>query len=166
MLPCDFNYKFIIIILILLLLFYLLSSNNSKFITNATNIIDDNSIVIDKKLFNKMVDIVTDYSLKGNTINEKYILIYMSTFHLFDMNYDYKKIKALDEKMINYPYIANEIQYPTGRIHLNLQKTIITHITYQISRSERELTGNRETDRQIIYVYLYRLFATLDIIKF
>jgi hypothetical protein len=120
-------------------------------------------INITDQLFDEMVDIVTNYSLMRKNNTEKLLLIYLSTFHLFDMNYDYRMIQKLDEKLKEYPYISNSVNFPKGSMYHNLQKAIITHITYQIANSERNLVHDREKDRQIIHTYLSRLFQSLQI---
>lgn len=123
----------------------------------------DVSIQIEGTMYEKAVDIVTDYSLKSTDHNDKMILIYLSTFHLFDMNFPYQAIKRLDDTLIPYPYIPNEIAYPSGNMHHNLQKAIITHITQQIAGSERQLYHDRDKDRMVIDVYLSNLFTSIGV---
>jgi hypothetical protein len=120
-------------------------------------------IKIDPVTYEKMVDAITNYSLMSNDYNNKLILIYTSTFHLFDMNYGYKAIKKVDDRLVNYPYVPNTIEYPTGNMHNNIQKAIITHITQQIDRSERQFTNDFDADRKIIDVYLNTLFKYINI---
>lgn len=120
-------------------------------------------IQIDKDTYEKMVDIVTDYSLKAKDHNEKMLLIYLSTFHLFDMNYGHMTLKKLDNKIEAYPYFPNNTQFPEGNMHHNLQKAIITHITLQIANSERQLVHDKEKDRVIIDIYLHNLFTGIKV---
>ena len=95
--------------------------------------------------------------------NEKLVLIYLSTFHLFDMNFDYRSVKKLDDKLKNYPYSSDETVYPEGEMYYNLQKAIITNITNKISTSERQLNNDRIKDRQVIDVYLSTLFKSIGV---
>lgn len=120
-------------------------------------------IQIDDKLFEQMVDIVTQYSMMKNTVEEKYILICMATFHLFDMNYDYEMIDKLDKKLQLYPYIPNHVEYPAASMHRNLQKAIITHLSKQIEQSDKQLTHDFEKDRQLIHLYLLKLFTSIGV---
>lgn len=122
-------------------------------------------IIIDNDTYQKMLDAVTDYSLKTTDYNGKLTLIYLSTFHLFDMNYEYKDVKMLDDSLVNYPYYSNHVEFPVGNMHNNIQKAIITHISKNIDSSERQLSHNKEIDRQIIDIYLKDLFKCIDVIK-
>jgi hypothetical protein len=120
-------------------------------------------IEIDAKTFEKMVDIVTNYSLMTNDHDKKLILIYLSTFHLFDMNYGYNAVKRVDDRLSSYPYVPNHIEYPVGNMHNNIQKAIITHITHQIDKSERQFLNEFSADRKIIDIYLSTLFKSIGI---
>jgi hypothetical protein len=120
-------------------------------------------IRISDETYEKMVNIVTDYSMMSENHNEKMILIYLSTFHLFDMNYGYLSIRDIDEKISKYPYYPNNTKFPEGNMHHNLQKAIITHITLQVANAERELVHDKEKDRQVIDIYLNNLFTGIGI---
>lgn len=122
------------------------------------------SIHISKSIYDKMVEIVTNYSMMSNDDNEKVILIYLATFHLFDMNYGQNILTSLDTKITSYPYYPNNIQFPKGNIYHNLQKAIITHITLQITDSERKLVHDKNKDHLVIDIYLSNLFQGIGII--
>jgi hypothetical protein len=128
---------------------------------DSTDIAED--IHINNELFETFTDIVTNYSMMRETIPEKYVLIFLSTFHLFDMNYSYKTLVKLDKQLEDYPYVPNVVTFPVGNLHHNIQKAIITHITLQIYNSERDLVNNREKDREIIRVYLEKLYQSIGI---
>jgi hypothetical protein len=121
-------------------------------------------IKIGTDTYEKMVDAVTNYSLMSNEYNLKLVLIYLSTFHLFDMNYGFNAVKLVDDRLASYPYIPNDVEYPSGNLHKNIQKAIITHITKQIDGSERQLTNDYNADRKIIDLYLGSLFDSIGVI--
>lgn len=127
---------------------------------------DDNVYVIkiDPKTYEEMVDIVTSYSLLMPDYERKLILIYLATFHLFDMNFGFNSIKRVDDRLVSYPYIPNNVNYPSGNLHHNLQKAIITHITEKIDGSERQLINSFNSDRKIVDVYLRSLFSSIGVI--
>jgi len=154
----DYRIALISIMVVMILLITSLTSNYSSEPSN-----DD--IRIEGKLYEKSVDIVTDYSMKSTDNDDKMILVYLSTFHLFDMNFSYDSIKKLDDKLKMYPYVPSQITYPTGNMHHNLQKAIITHITEQITNSDRQLVHNRKKDRAVIDLYLSSLFVALNVKK-
>lgn len=156
-----------IVILICLVVQNTNLSNQNRIIQDqdTTFLLQIPEIQIDKKTYTKMVDIVTDYSLLAQDHDEKMILIYLSTFHLFDMNYGNLSIKKLDDRIEKYPYFPNNTLFPEGNMHHALQKAIITHITLQITNSERRLLHDREKDRVIIDIYLSNLFTGIGIMK-
>lgn len=169
-----FDYRIILICLMVVMLLCLISSyqsdptiaENKTEIDSSSSITNPNissQIFINNDTYKKMVDIVTNYSMMATDQNEKMILIYLSTFHLFDMNYPYLSIKDLDEKTAKYPYYPNDTQFPEGNMHHNIQKAIITHITLQITNSERQLVHDKVKDRVIIDIYLYNLFTGIGI---
>jgi len=121
------------------------------------------NIKINDEILEEMIDIVTEYSMMRSNQNEKIILIYLSTFHLFDMNYDYRSIEELDKKLEKYPYIGNEYEFPQGNRYHNLQKAIITNITKSIVKTEFRLTNDTKSDRKIIELYLKKLFTSIGI---
>ena len=126
--------------------------------------IDDNAeIHIDNELYQKMLDAVTYYSLMTDNHDEKLVLIYLATFHLFDMNYSYLSVAKLDDSLTQYPFTPNHIEYPSGNMHHNLQKAIITNITQHLSSSERVFTTNHDNDRPIIDIYLKSLFRDIKV---
>jgi hypothetical protein len=159
----------VVAVLILLLLNYFssecsnLESNNVSESEQEIRSEDIEDIKITDEILNEMIDIVTTYSMMRQKQNEKMILIYLSTFHLFDMNYDYRSIAKLDKILEKYPYIGNEYQYPTGNMYHNLQKAIITNITLSLTRSEVVLTSERLSDRKIIELYIKKLFRSIGI---
>lgn len=177
------KYILLIIIIILSILSYYtynLDTENKEYTETKKRIYTENELKLlnekdykyDEKLnikisedtFNKYVDIVTDYSLLDKETENKYILIYLATFHLFDMNYSYRSVRQLNDRLIDFPYLSNDIQYPKGSIHDNLQRTIITHITQYIDKSERKFVGDREKDREIIRIYLKNLFGNMEVL--
>jgi hypothetical protein len=125
---------------------------------------ENDDIIITDDVYGKMLDVITYYSLKTNDSDKKMVVIYLATFHLFDMNYGYGEVKKLDKKLVDYPYAPNHIEYPEGNMHKNLQKAIITRITYHITSSDRVLTGDAIKDKQILDVYLTNLFASIGIL--
>lgn len=122
-------------------------------------------IIVDEQIYQKMLDVITHYSLMTHDYDEKLIVIYLATFHLFDMNYEYIDVKTLDEKLHAYPYYPNHVKFPTGNMHNNIQKAIITHISKNIDASDRRMTNDKEKDRHLLDVYLRDLFNGIDIIK-
>lgn len=122
-------------------------------------------ITINEQTYQKMLDAVTHYSLKSNNYNEKLVLIYLATFHLFDMNYEYIDVKRLDDRLVEYPYYPNHMEFPVGSMHNNIQKAIITHISKNIDASERRITNDKEKDRQILDIYLRDLFRNIGVSK-
>ena len=154
-----------VIFILLILLVCLLCSNNDSTNNRYDNYAFRQPISINEQTYQKMLDAVTHYSLKSDNYNEKLVLIYLSTFHLFDMNYEYTDVKILDDKLKNYPAFTNHKEFPTGSMHNNIQKAIITHITKNIDWSERKLTSDQEKDRQILDVYLKDLFKNIGVSK-
>jgi hypothetical protein len=158
----------LIVVILLCLIFNCQPRDKPTDLQNQNGSIDIESeevpcIRISADTYKKMVNIVTDYSMMSSDHNAKMILIYLSTFHLFDMNYGYLTIKKLDDKIKSYPYFPNNTQFPEGNMHYNLQKAIISHITLQIVNSERQLIHDKEKDRTLIDVYLYKLFTGIGI---
>lgn len=139
-------------------------TNTSMNVEPKTNENGTYIIKINTKTYEKMVDAVTNYSLMSNDYPVKLVLIYLSTFHLFDMNYSFNAVKLVDDRLASYPYIPNNVEYPSGNLHKNIQKAIITHITKQIDGSERQLTNDYTADRKIIDLYLGSLFSSIDVI--
>ena len=119
-------------------------------------------IKIDEELYNKMLDIVLYYSKKSPKQNMKLTLIYLSTFHLFDMNYSLNMLKQLDASLNKYPFVAGTISYPSGNMHHNLQKAIVTNITKHLDHSERMLTDTYN-DRVMLDIYLRQLFNDIGV---
>lgn len=156
--------RFCLIFIVLLLVICLLSKTNN--INNTHDTETHNQISIDDKIYQKMLDAVTHYSLMSKNYDEKLILIYLATFHLFDMNYDYNNVKKLDAKLSDHPYIPNHMEYPVGNMHNNIQKVIITHISENIVDSERQLTNDKNKDREILDVYLITLFKDMGVYKY
>lgn len=123
---------------------------------------DSENITISPELYREMVKIVSSYSMLSQDQGKKQVLIYLSTFHLFDMNFSYKSVKKLDESLKSYPYVPGKVEYPIGNMHHNLQKTIITHITQHIEASDKRLT-NTNDDKKMIDDYLSRLFKNIKV---
>lgn len=153
-----FDYRIGLISIMVVMILLIISSTVNSFDS-------DDEIKIEGQLYEKAVDIVTDYSMKSTDDNDKHILIYLSTFHLFDMNFNYDSVKKLDDKLRRYPYVPSNVAYPTGNMHHNLQKAIITHITEQITISERQLIHDRKKDRAVIDLYLSSLFTGINVKK-
>ena len=167
----DFDANILITIVITLILIILLlnifSSDKSKqkdSLRDSQEEIED--IKINNEILEEMIDIVTTYSMMRPKQNEKMVLIYLSTFHLFDMNYDYRSVEKLDKELENYPYIGNEYEYPKGNKYHNLQKAIITNITKSIVKTEFRLTGDTKSDRKIIGLYIKKLFTSIGIYEY
>lgn len=163
-------YILIIITCVLMCMIIAIYNNQISLPDTTANIdidMDENdipSIHINRQLYEKMVDIVTDYSMKSKIYDEKLILIYLSTFHLFDMNYGIKTIKKLDDSLSAYPYYPNNTHFPAGNMHHNLQKAIITNITLKIINSDLYLSHDATKDRRMIDIYLNNLFTTINIV--
>lgn len=155
----------IIIVVLIICVIEMTSSTDDTTFTNKNNVGTDGVYIIkiDPATYEKMVDAVTNYSLMANDYNNKLILIYLSTFHLFDMNYGHNAVKKVDDRLVNYPYVPNTIEYPTGNMHKNIQKAIITHISQQIDRSERQFMNDYNADRKVIDVYLNTLFKYINV---
>ena len=125
---------------------------------------DIEPIRIPKDTYNRMVDIITEYSLKVTDFNEKLQIIYLTTFHLFDENFAAISIKKLDESLVNYIYISPpNISFPEGNLYHNLQKAIISNITDKIVNSDLGFMNNLKQDRVLIDIYLHNLFTTIGI---
>jgi hypothetical protein len=144
-----------VVIITMILMLYALSNDPIKR--------DPKKIKIDSVMYDKMLNIILNYSKQSNDPHEKLILIYLSTFHLFDMNYSYESIKHLDDSLANYIFISGSYTYPRGNMHHNLQKVIITRIAQHIESSERKL-DNTDIDREMLDIYLYNLFNDLDVL--
>lgn len=142
-----------------------LISSEIDLTTLPSDVSDAPDIIIDEETYQKMLDAVTNYSLMTKDYDRKRIIIYLSTFHLFDMNYSYKPIQKLDNSLVDYPYISSELEYPVGDLYRNLQKAIITHITKNIDMSEKVLSNDRRNDRMIIDIYLRNLFVSIGAMK-
>lgn len=165
--------QLILVVFLAILLLWVISSTeksrvNEEQYSNSSNgneveCSGSNDIKIGITTYDKMVDIVTNYSLMSSDYNKKLVLIYLSTFHLFDMNFSYESVKRLDDKLVKYPYIPNNIEYPSGNMHYSLQKAIITHITQQLDKSEMEFVNEFNADRKIIDIYLSTLFKSIQI---
>lgn len=165
----DINSNILVIIVITIILLIFMSnifkSDNLIYKPNDPNqeLEEIENIKINDEILEEMIDIVTEYSMMRSNQNEKIILIYLSTFHLFDMNYDYRSIEELDKKLEKYPYIGNEYEFPQGNRYHNLQKAIITNITKSIVKTEFRLTNDTKSDRKIIELYLKKLFTSIGI---
>ena len=161
------DYRIILLCLMVLIFFSLLcgQSDTGSMVLGETPVSETpiTPIRISDETYEKMVDIVTGYSMMSQNHDEKMILVYLSTFHLFDMNYGYLSIRDIDEKISKYPYYPNNTKFPEGNMHHNLQKAIITHITLQVANAERELVHDKEKDRQVIDIYLNNLFTGIGI---
>jgi hypothetical protein len=158
----------LIFMICIICLTYLICTNNFSEYDAKTNNIDQknkNIIIIDEQTYYQMLDAITHYSLLTNKYNEKLTLIYLSTFHLFDMNYAYDDVKILDASLIEYPYFPIEMNFPTGNMHNNLQKAIITHINKNIDSSDRKLSDDKINDREILDIYLKDLFKGIGVVK-
>jgi len=164
---CDIKYclLFIIFILVICLTCSICTQDLNEDGISNNNRFSKSIIIIDDDTYQKMLDAVTHYSLKTSDYNGKLTLIYLATFHLFDMNYEYKDVKILDDRLIEYPYYPNHVEFPVGNMHNNIQKAIITHISKNIDSSERKLSHDKEIDRQILDIYLKDLFKGIDVIK-
>jgi len=154
----------IILIIILITIIILCIFQKKEYNTNIIIIDENDNLTIDEITLDEMTDIVTEYSLQSNDYSEKLILIYMSTFHLFDMNFPAVVINKLDLYLAKFKYDYNNYDYPQGDLYHNLQRFIITNITHYIINSERQLQNNFENDREIIYVYLKALFTHSQIL--
>lgn len=155
----EFTYRQIFIcVAIIILLICTIYYHQSKSILTY----NEQPICVNKDTYDKMLDIITNYSLMSNDRHKKLILIYLSTFHLFDMNYDIKSIQKLDDRLANQPYEHNNVYYPEGTMYHNLQKTIITHLTKYLD--DIKLNNNKQHDKIIINVFMNNLFNTLKIL--
>ncbi|VBB18615.1 hypothetical protein YASMINEVIRUS_1078 [Yasminevirus sp. GU-2018] len=134
---------------------------------DLTKYINENAknIEIDETIYQKMLDAVTNYSLTTSDYDKKLAIIYMATMHLFDMNYEYSSVKRLDDSLVEFPYIPNHVSYPSGNMHENIQKAVITHISKHLTSSERQLSTVRETDREMLDIYLRSLFRNISVMK-
>lgn len=148
-----------ILILIILLIVCII---HQYYKTESGLTLDHNPICINNDTYQKMLDIVTNYSLMANDKHKKIILIYLSTFHLFDMNYDIESIKILDNKLSNHTFVASDIEFPQGNMHYNLQKTIITYIIKYLDF--QKLNNTKDHDKIIIDVFLINLFKNLNVL--
>ena len=171
------DYKIILLCLLVLIFVSIGStmfdktSNGSTNIrsTNPSNNNNNNSttqedVQINQQMYDRAVDIVTDYSLKSTEYDDKMTLIYLSTFHIFDMNFSHASIEKLDDSLESYPYVPNSTEFPEGSMHHNLQKAIITNISTCLSNDTAyQLVHDRVKDRVLIDMYLNNLFNQIGV---
>jgi hypothetical protein len=155
----------ILLLLFIVAMMIIIIINITKLQMNKQDINMKNKIIITPELFDKMVDIVTDYSMLKEKNDEKILLVYLSTFHLFDMNYSYEKIKILDDSLKNELYVSPSITLPQGNHHHNIQKVIISQIEQYISHKNNcKLVHDYNNDKSIVRKYLKELFTSMNIL--
>lgn len=163
-----FTQTLIMTVIILVLLALCLISVCHDHQNNLHNVLSAPSvpmISIDKETFDMYVNVVTRLSLVYTTPIEKYIMIYIATFSLFNENYQPELVQNLDNKLRGSMLFKQDIIYPEFDKYHNLQTFIANSVNSNIVDGERMLIGNYELDRQIIHVYLWALFNDMKILK-
>jgi len=164
----DVRYVVLILVVMLMIVMLSISTHDSPSSPSSPSSQPLSSlIIIDDETYHKMLDAVTHYSLKSTDHDMKLGLIYLATFHLFDMNYHTDDLKMLDDSLKGYSTVSfiNRLRYPVANMYPNIQNAIITHINNNIESSDRSLIHDQQQDRLFLDGYLNDLFRGINIKK-
>ena len=104
---------------------------------------------------------ITEYSLKVKEPKLKYLTIYNSTYTLFVLNFPTDVLRNIESGCRLIVPRDKTVKYTEFDKYPRIQMTIANAVETHIVNSERRFVNKIEDDRQMISIYLNRLYEQL-----
>lgn len=162
----DYRYVLLTVAIIIIIGLLIPQPEPEYYFYQDQNVFDgDHRIIVNRKLFDKFVDILLDYVYKAENKEQRTLYVYMATFHIMVKNFHPKRLEHLEKKLDGAILVKTDIYYPAFDKYPNLQAVIGNMVGRELTNTERNFTGDAKRDRKMVESYLTILFDAMGVVR-